>query len=175
MAGRQDLSWGDTPQGASCPPFTGPSHFSSLPSLFASASPCCAFSSPFLHSSVVLLFKPTAPYHDQNKGEVERWDFELETLGLTLLGLTEEMKVEEMGDFRPPRSLLKHMDPLQGVPLLLQQAWVLRQLLPSWVSTHCSSEWPALCTLLTSVRALPFGIQSHTRLPWTFPMSFRPP
>lgn len=104
MAGRQDLSWGDTPQGASCPPSTGPSHFCSLPSLFASASPCCAFSSPFLHSSVVLLFKLTAPYHGQNKGEVERWDFELETIGLTLLGLTEEMKVEEMGDFRPPRS-----------------------------------------------------------------------
>lgn len=116
MAGRQDLSWGDTPQGASCPPSTGPSHFCSLPSLFASASPCCSFSSPFLHSSVALLFKPTAPYHGQNKGEVKRWDFELEALGLTLLGLTEEMKVEEMGDFRPPRSLLKHTDPCRGFP-----------------------------------------------------------
>lgn len=60
--------------------------------------------------------KPTAPYQGQNKGEVERWDFELMTTGLTLSGLTEEMKVEEMSDFQPPRSLLKHTDPCRGFP-----------------------------------------------------------
>lgn len=175
VAERQDLSWGDTPQGASCPPSTGPSHFCSLPSLFASASPCCAFSFPFLHSSVVLLFKPTAPYHGQNKGEVERWGFELVTTGLTLSGLTEEMKVEEMADFRPPRSLLKHTDPCRGFPCYCSGHGCSAssshpgfQLTVPQSGQHCVPFSPQSGLSL-------FGIQSHTRLPWTFPMSFCPP
>lgn len=58
VAGRQDLSWGDTPQGASClSPQAPPIH---VPSLFTSASPSLrvvVFSS-FLHSLLILLCKP---------------------------------------------------------------------------------------------------------------------
>lgn len=83
-AGRQDLSWGDTPQGASCPPSSGTSHFCPLlPFPFRFCFPMLQvffFFPSFLHSLLILLCKPAWFLPEPElRGVEEGWGFEPQT------------------------------------------------------------------------------------------------